>query len=69
LPIANIADVFIAHPMYIGLRRGHAGKTRLILKVDIGERLAVGVTHRECGGAFLNGQRRREAAGRHFKTQ
>jgi hypothetical protein len=31
----------------------------------MGERLAVGVTHRECGSAFLNGPRRREAARDH----
>jgi len=37
---------------------------RLILEIDIGERLFVVVADDETRGLFLNGPRRREAAGR-----
>jgi hypothetical protein len=37
----------------------------LILEIDVGERLAGVILHNEAGVSFLDGPRRREAAGRH----
>jgi len=46
-----------------------ASLPRLFLEIDTGELLPVVVAHNEAGGLFLDRPRRREAAGRHFKTQ
>ena len=57
--------MFAAMPRFIfGEQLGRRSPSRLILKIDIGEHLAVVVTHRECGSAFLDSPRRREASGR-----
>jgi hypothetical protein len=41
---------------------------RLVLEIDIGKRLSVGVADNEAGVLFLDGLGRREAAGGHLST-
>jgi len=40
----------------------------LVLEIDIGERLSVVIAHDKTGGLFLDGPRRREAAGRRWAS-
>jgi hypothetical protein len=47
---------------------GRRAASRLMLEIDVGERLTVGVADDEAGVGFLGGPGRREAAGRHFRS-